>query len=294
MDYAGTSVAHVGFALILLGAMLSTSLSKKISINQKGDVGIFGKEFSNQDNILLMQNDTVPMGDYFVVYRGSRQERMNIFYDVEYLTKDKNGNYYHAFLLSPRVQLNPRMGNVAEPDTRHFLTKDIYTHITYANLDINKQVNADGYKEPHNNNIAKGDTFFTSNSMVVFEGLTTDIDKEKFGIQNADIVVGAQLKILDVYGKIYHAFPIYYITDSIPNVVEAKVEPLGLKFAFWQINPETGKIDISVSEKKSDKKDFIVMRAIVFPYINVLWTGCIIMIIGIMMAIRKQLKRSSE
>lgn len=289
-DHAGPSVAHVGFALLLLGALLSTSLSEKISINRKGDVEIFGKDFSNQDNILLEQNDTVPMGDYFVTYKGSRKEGVNIFYDVEYLAKDKNGNYSCAFLLSPRVQLNPRMGNVAEPDTRHFLLKDIYTHVTYADLETKKEAGADGYKEPNNNNIAKGDTFFTTNSIVVLEGLTTAIDKEKFGIQKADIIVGAQLKVFDVYGKTYNALPVYYITDSIPNVVEAEIESLGLKFAFWQINPETGKIDISVSEKVSDKKDFIVMKAIVFPYINVLWMGCIIMIIGTVMAIRKRIK----
>lgn len=288
-DYAGASIAHVGFAMLLLGAMLSTSLSKTISINRKGDVEIFGKNFSNQENILLQQNDTVQMGNYFVTYKGSRKEGMNIYYDVEYLKKNETGDYVHAFQLSPHIQLNPRMGNIAEPDTRHFLTKDIYTHITYANLETKKEVNADGYKEPNNNNVAKGDTFFTTNSIVILEGLTTNIDKEKFGIQNADIVVGAELKLFDVYGKTYNALPIYYITDSIPNVIEDEVKELGLKFAFWQIHPETGKIDISVSEKASEKKDFIVMKAIVFPYINVLWMGCIIMIIGTGMAIRKRI-----
>ena len=90
------------------------------------------------------------------------------------------------------------------------------------------------------------------------------------------------------------AMPVYYITDSIPGTVEANVEELGLRFAFWQINPATGKVDISVSEKVSDKKDFVVMKAIVFPYINILWTGCLIMIIGTILAIRHRLKRNRE
>ena len=220
---------------------------------------------------------------------------MNIFYDIEYLNKDESGKYSSAFVLSPRIQLNQQMGNVAEPDTKHFLRKDIYTHITYADLENPKEDTASAeYKEPHNNNIAKGDTFFTTNSIIVLEGLTTDIEKEKLGIPKADIIVGAQLKIFDVYGKVHSAMPVYYITDSVPNVIEAKVEELGLKFAFWQINPETNKVDISVAEKKSDKKDFVVMKAIVFPYINILWTGCIIMIIGTVMAIRRRLKRKGE
>ncbi|MBI4931277.1 MAG: cytochrome c biogenesis protein CcsA [Bacteroidetes bacterium] len=295
-DHAGASIAHVGFGMILLGAMISTSRSEKISVNQKGDVEIFGKDFSNKENILLQKNDTVKMGNYSLTYKGNRQEGVNIFYDVEYLNKDESGKYSSAFTLSPRIQINPRMGNVAEPDTRHFLTRDIYTHITYADLEsAGKQTTAsDEYKEPHNNNIAKGDTFYTATSIVVFEGLTTKIDKEKLGITKSDIAVGAQLKILDVYGKTFDVMPVYYITDSVPNTIEAKIDELGLKFAFWQINPETNKVDISVSEKQSGKKDFIVMKAIVFPYINVLWMGCIIMIIGTLLAIRHRLKRNKE
>jgi len=295
-DHAGASVAHIGFAMILLGALISTSKSENISINRKGDVEVFGKDFSNKDNILLQRNDTVQMGDYFVSYKETRKEGVNVFYDVEYMKRDANNVYTNAFTLSPRVQVNPKMGNVAEPDTRHFLTKDIYTHVTYADLEAAnaKPTSTEGYKEPHNNTVAIGDTFFTSNSIVVFEKLITQLDKEKYGIPKADIVVGASLKIFDVYGKIREAMPVYYITDSVPNSIETTVDELGLKFAFWQINPETGKIDVSVSEKISDKKDFIVMQAIIFPYINILWMGCIIMIIGTIMAIRKRLQRSAE
>jgi cytochrome c-type biogenesis protein CcmF len=295
-DHAGPSIAHVGFGMILLGAMISTSRSEMISKNQKGDVEILGKDFSNKDNILLQRNDTVQMGDYFITYKGTEKEGVNIFYNVDYFKKDEKGNFYDDFTLRPTIQINPRMGNVAEPDTRHFLTKDIYTHITYADLDnAGEHKNAsEEYKEPHNNNISVGDTFFTTNSIVVLEKLNTAIDKEKFNISKAQIAAGAVLKIYDVSGKVSEAMPIYYITDSIENTIEATVEELGLRFAFWQVNPSTGKIDISVSEKAADKKDFIVMKAIVFPYINILWTGCLIMIIGTILAIRHRLKKNKE
>jgi cytochrome c-type biogenesis protein CcmF len=297
-DHAGASIAHVGFGMILLGAMISTSRSEKISVNQKGDVEIFGKEYSNKENILLQRNDTVRMGDYFITYKGKRKEGVDIFYDVEYLKKDANGKLSETFTLSPRIQLNQRMGNVAEPDTKHFLTKDIYTHITYADLENAReqlpQAGTGEYKEPHNNTLSVGDTFFSANSIIVLEKLSTSLDKEKLGIPKAQIAVGASLKVFNVYGKIFDAMPVYYIADSIPNTIEAKVDELGLKFAFWQVNPSTGKVDISVSEKISGNKDFIVMKAILFPYINVLWMGCIIMIIGTVLAIRHRLKRNNQ
>ena len=45
-----------------------------------------------------------------------------------------------------------------------------------------------------------------------------------------------------------------------------------------------------MSEKLANNKDFIVMKAFVFPYINVLWLGCIIMAIGTGIAIRERIR----
>jgi len=41
-----------------------------------------------------------------------------------------------------------------------------------------------------------------------------------------------------------------------------------------------------MNNMKSNKKEFIIMKAIIFPGINILWTGCILMIIGSLLAIR--------
>ena len=42
------------------------------------------------------------------------------------------------FTLSPRIQLNERMGNSPEPDTKHSLTSDLYTHIKWARITLLK------------------------------------------------------------------------------------------------------------------------------------------------------------
>ena len=123
---AGASIAHIGFALILLGALISTSKKDIISQNTSGkSLESLGEKISNNDNILLTQGDTLQMGKYFVTYIGKRFEGINVYFDVIYFTKNKMGKLEKSFSLAPLVQTNPRMGNVAEPDTRHFFTFDV-------------------------------------------------------------------------------------------------------------------------------------------------------------------------
>ena len=59
---------------------------------------------------------------------------------------------------------------------------------------------------------------------------------------------------------------------------------------FWKINPDEGTIEITMSEKLGNNKDFIVMEAYVFPFINILWLGCLIMAVGIIIAIIERIR----
>ena len=45
-----------------------------------------------------------------------------------------------------------------------------------------------------------------------------------------------------------------------------------------------------MSEKLGNNKDFIVMEAYVFPFINILWLGCLIMAVGIIISIIERIR----
>lgn len=291
---AGASIAHIGFALILLGALISTSKKEVISSNtSRMSVESLGEKFSNRDNILLSQGDTLPMGNFFVTYIGKRFEGIHIYFDVDYFSKENNV-YTKQFRLSPVVQTNPLMGNVAEPDTRHFLTYDVYTHITYSPLENFKEKSPDSkdeYTAAKTVTLKKGDTIFSSNAIIVFDSLSTKFDRSKYDLKDDDIAVMANISVIDV-NKRYQAHPIYVIRNNSIQPIVSKNDEMGLQFMFWKINPADGKIDISVQEKKANMKDYIVMQAMIFPYINVLWIGCIIMALGTLIAIRERLKRN--
>jgi cytochrome c-type biogenesis protein CcmF len=286
--HSGSSIAHIGFGMILLGVLISTAESKVISRNHSNiDLG---KELPNHENIMLMKGDTLGMGEYYLSYKGKRKEGVNVFFEIEYFRLGNDGKLQKEFTLFPVIQTNPRMGNVSEPDTRHYLTRDVYTHITYADAEDLKEENpGGGYKEPVTSTVAEGDTLTTGNSLIIFRSLNKNVDRQKHGLAMTDLAVGAELELMDINKRKYTAEPLFVIRENTIFPVKASVEELGLRITFSKINPDNGKVDLTIEEKKENTKEFIVMKAIVFPYINILWTGCILMVLGTLIAIRKRL-----
>ena len=295
----GATFAHLGFGLIIMGALISTSTKQVISVNTSGkNVESLEKGISNSTDILLEQGDTLRMGDYFVTYTGKRKEGQAVIFSVLFLSKDSaTRKYTQQFILNPliRINQNPEMGNSAEPSTKHFFNKDIYTHIMFADLSTGEEKgNGTDYGEAKPHSIGIGDTMSSSNSIIILTALDTHIDKLQNHLKADDIAVGAVLKVIDVNDKIYTTEPIYVISNDMVKPIDATIADLGLKLSFQKINPETHKMDFTIAESRRTAKDFIVLEAVVFPYINVLWIGCLIMVLGTILAIRQRIKKSKE
>ena len=280
-----------------MGALISTSTKQVISVNTSGkNVESLGKDISNATDILLEQGDTLRMGNYFVSYTGKRKQGNNVLYSVLFLSKDSTTKKYTPqFTLNPLIQINPQMGNVAEPSTRHFINKDIYTHIMFADLSTTDTgSDGSGFSEPKPHTLGIGDTMFSSNSIIILTALDTHIDKIKYHLKADDIAVGALLKVIDVNDKIYTTEPIYVISNDMIKPLDATIPALGVKISFQKINPDTHKMDFTVAESRRSAKDFIVLEAVVFPYINILWLGCLVMILGTVLSIRQRIKKNKE
>lgn len=289
---AGGSVAHIGFALILIGALVSTSKKQTLSKNTSNrKVEGLGKDFDGQKNILLAQGDTLVMGPYMVSYEKKEKIGKDIFYTVNYFVPDENKKPKHAFSLRPKIQLNERMGNTADPDTKHYLNRDIYTHITYADLNTEGPSNKEAFSTPKNYIGHLHDTIFASNAFVIIDSLKTSLSKEEYQKNDSLLEITAVLKGVNENGEIFKARPKYVIKKNMVVPQGDEIKELGLKFTFWNINPEEGSIEITMAEKAVNSKDFIVMEAHMFPYINVLWLGCVVMGIGSLIAIVERVRK---
>jgi cytochrome c-type biogenesis protein CcmF len=343
LSKAGPSIAHAGFALVLLGALVSTSREKKISRNTSGPVlNFLNKDFHDAEDMLLYLGDTVPVGEHFVTFHGKRQEGVNLYYDMDYfaakprqyragdtvrvrnslfIAKDDHtaGPIFltdqpahwqpvetftrrelwrampwtprepgeKQFALQPMVQLNPRFGNVAEPSTKHWVERDLYTHIRYAKLDTT----TDGFMPARLYEKNVGDTIVTPMCVILIDSIRTVRDSVTMARLGPDFTVYVlNMRVRDLYddNRWFEAKPIsiYHNGQQVGSKGFA-IPELNVKFDLESV--KGNRVGLNVSER-----EFVIMQAIIFPGINILWIGCILMALGTFVAVRHRVRTSGK
>lgn len=107
-------------------------------------------------------------------------------------------------------------------------------------------------------------------------------------MNNLSLLVSAELKVHTLNG-VYNATPMYGIKENAEVNFESIVDEAGLRFKFMKVNGSEKTITIETAER-DNSGDFIIMKAIVFPWINLVWGGTIIMIVGFLMAIYRRIE----
>ena len=320
---SGGAITHIGVALMLIGILWSSGYQKVVSLNGSGLLiskeDFFTKDDNreNKENVLLWLGQSTRMGDYLLTYRGPRTEIRdvpqyvpsswldiiegdfhavclrditigektyhkkgdtvavypeNVFYEVEY--REPTGRITTLF---PRVQFNERMGMVTSPDIKRELNKDLYS---YAMIGSNPG-DAEEWSPTENFRVALQDTFFVNDYVAVLESVTRTNAVEGVALNPNDIAVKAQIKILDKERE-YYVAPTFAINQDRMVMRKPEVnEDLGLRIQFMEIVPKTGTFSFAVNSKQ---RDYIVMKAVEKPLINVLWIGTLVLIIGFTMS----------
>jgi len=299
---AGASIAHIGFATLLLGAVISTSKKNTISENSSGmDIRSLDRSGSNEENIYLRRGDTLPMGDYMVTYSSREHEVRNgtdyFLFHIDFHERIDRKAGEKIFRLSPFIQMNEQMGNAPEPDTRHYLHKDIYSFVKFVPMSSLEKVSddpqADVYEAARNNTIEVGDTIFVDNGLVILDSIKRVVGGPD--VPDSTVIgIAAHFKIIDRNLAVRPMVASYFANRNTGTTRQAEAvdEATGTKLIFWKVRPEDGSIDVYSSVRISKKADFVVIEVSEFPAINVLWLGCIIMIIGTAIALRERLRRN--
>lgn len=308
---SGASIAHVGFGLLILGAVISTSKKNTISVNTSGiDVRAVVSEGKNEENLYMRRGDTLMMGDYFVTYVEKEWTVKNgtdyVNFHVDFLANENGKVGEKEFRLSPFIQKNEQMGDAVEPDTKHYWYKDIYSYVKFvpmSSLQRNPEAeNENAYETPINNTVGIGDTIYADNAIAILKnisrvdvGMPTSFNASTTGPVDTNVIgVAATFELIDRFMNRRTITPMFFANKQTGTTTqqEAVDSISGTKFIFWKVRPETGDIDVYSSVKLSMKPDFIIIEVSEFPAINVLWLGCLIMIIGTVIAILERVRKN--
>ena len=293
----GSAVAHIGFAILLLGALVSAATSNTISINETNYIPVkdFEKASKPGENIMLYKNEPKKMGKYTVTYTSDTTIAPNTYYTLNFKIIDAAGNVKENFDVSPSIQENDKMGLIASPDTKHYLTTDIYTHITSAATKQEEHAAHEGhteeenYKAPRIVMLGVGDTIHTSSGVLTVKSINKQPVVKDLPIAPGDLAVGLPLEI-NVSGKIYKTEPLFLVKGNNTFDFARKIDELGLRFRFTKIVPEQEKFELQVFEKPQQAKDWLVFKSIEFPFINLYWIGTIVMVVGFVISIFRRKK----
>ena len=294
---AGGSISHIGFSLMICGMLISSGNKKIISEErfkefeiQMGIDPLTKQQDNAAENINLIRHVPKKMGPYNVTYinDSSGNETGRRFYHLAFERKDEKTNKVtETFRLSPDVYLMKDNNMSSNPDTKNYLTHDVFTYISYAlNPDANKDT-----AEFVINEVAEGDTMFYSKGFMVLNGVVKNPESNKFQIKPTGPSVLADITIYAKDSSIHRATPMILIDSIGINQVDDTVYAQNLFIKFAGVTTDQKKLRIGVKES-SAVIDFVTLKAYIFPYINLVWIGLILMAVGLVMSMIRRLNLS--
>ena len=76
-------------------------------------------------------------------------------------------------------------------------------------------------------------------------------------------------------------------------MIQDRIEELGMDFAFVGIEPDKNMVHLQVRYVKPDA-DFVIIKAIQKPFINLLWLGTFILTAGFLISIYRRVQESKK
>jgi cytochrome c-type biogenesis protein CcmF len=313
LQAAGGAVAHVGFTLMIAGMLISAGNKKVISEEKYKAFSLptmidplTKKQDNPAENINLIRQVPTTMGQYQVSYLHDSvgNETGRRYYKLLFEKKDATSKaLVESFELNPDVYLMKDNNMSSNPDTKSYLTHDVFTYISYAlNPEKNKDTGQFKISE-----YSIGDTIFYSKGFMVLDSIVKNPKTNKYGLQLVGPSVMASLTVFSKDSMQYKAQPIL----SVETIGAAVNDTLGVNQAenyairqiddtvyaqnlfvqFAGIATDNNKIKIGVKESDS-MIDFVTLKAYIFPYINLVWLGLIIMAIGFTISLQQRARLS--
>ena len=267
----------------------------------------------NRDNLLLFINEPRQMREYSMIYRGVRKDTReegfvdqssilptinplkvvkrgtqgrdtltlinpeNSYFEVEYHTEEGR-----QFTLYPRVQINQSMDMIVySPDIKRKLNADMYTHVrTFPDPDQEPE-----WSDPEEVKVTIGDQFFINDYVATLIRMEPVSEIDGSPLSKDDVAVKAVIEVQGEYQN-YLAQPIFIIRQKeFVGRIDDQVNDLAFKISIQNISPQENAVVLAY---QTTQKDWIIMEAVKKPWINLLWIGTFLLVIGFIVAIRRR------
>jgi len=284
---AGASIGHIGFGMVLVGILISSSNKTVLSWNTTGISPLKMESNKNpagnpRENITLFEGIATDMGKYMVTYiRDTFDILDKRFFELKFKEKSTN----EEFLLYPDVLKNNKgmEGFSANPSSKHYWNKDIFVYATsfqeHAKEDTTRFV-------PHQ--MAIGDSIFYSNGYVKLDKVLINPNANRPAGSNELIL---QMTVTSKEGLKYQANPGIILQGmSLQNNYDT-VKAQNMILSFNKVvDQKNGILEIGVKESAA-LTNLITLKVYEFPFINVLWIGVIVMVFGFGLATANRVKK---
>ncbi len=290
LKLSGPSIAHFGFGMMLLGILISSSKKEILSYNTSGifvPLGENSKELPGE-NMTLLKGQKMDMGKYWVTYASDSMHPKKSQWYFKINFEDKKSN--ETFTITPNAFVNYKgnEGLMANPGSKHYWDHDVFGYIT-SMTDQSKNQDTSNFI-PKTMKI--GDTVsYSKNGLIILEGI------KSFDSLPVDIF-GENGQLYEARFKVYpdgsKPEEVYF---SDPRLAIAKGNSLSVPDTLGsgtmiQLDKSDGKqVEIGVKVPNTVTQ-YLTLKTLKFPFINLLWLGTIIMAVGFVVSMVRRIQLS--
>ncbi len=273
---AGAYIAHMGLALVFLGIIGSSKYSK-------------------EENVMLELNKPTPvpqLGYTFTYVGATPYEDPNNKTDTKYHFNVKVEKDGKEITMQPIMYFSQFSNGVMKnPDIANFPTRDLY--LSPMGLEQPSQ-----FEEKDVHEMKKGDTVKVGDMKVQFIdfdfGTTEKGGKE---MQSGNFTIAATLKVTDSKYTETVSPKVKYTNGEPEYTGAGMTDNPNYEFYFSKMNVqgENGATaSIAIVDKRNKKEgvaeDTLVVTASIKPFINVLWIGTVVLVLGFVVSIFRRRK----
>jgi len=283
---AGASVAHVGFGLMLVGILISSSKKQVLSYNTTGININFTPESKQNplENITLLKNVQTDMGKYWATYLGNdsvNEAHTATYFHIRMQKKDGGEEFdLYPFLIKAT---KGQEGFAFNPSKHHYWDKDIFSYVSA--IDKGGENDTSSFKSY---TVAVNDTVFYSKGYIVLDKVIVNPNNEKYHFTSKDTALMAAVTVVGRDSIRYHASPLLYIKNNESHFIIDTVFAQNLAIGFGSVS-DNHKIELRIKES-DNMVPFIALKVFEFPHINILWIGVLVMIAGFIMSIVRRVR----